>query len=76
MLSWPFAIVLVLLEAFSALGYTLVPPYDNEAYTEFYLLGPDGKAANYPTKLTIGEVGTVITGIVNHENEGPASALM
>lgn len=40
-----------------------------EPYTEFYILGPDGKADNYPTDYILGENGTVIVGIVNHEQK-------
>ena len=40
-----------------------------EKFTEFYILGPNGKAENYPTELKVGEEGDVIVGIVNHEQE-------
>jgi uncharacterized membrane protein len=40
-----------------------------EPYTEFYILGPEGKADNYPTDYVLGENGTVIVGIVNHEQK-------
>jgi uncharacterized membrane protein len=38
-----------------------------EPFTEFYILGSDGTAANYPTDYVLGENGTVIVGITNHE---------
>ena len=44
------------------------PPV-GERFTEFYLLGPSGKAYGYPTNLTVGEIGNVIVGVVNHEYE-------
>ena len=31
------------------------------------MLGPDGKASDYPTNLKVGEEGEVIIGVVNHE---------
>lgn len=40
-----------------------------EPFTEFYILGPEGKADNYPTDYVLGENGTVIVGIVNHEQK-------
>jgi uncharacterized membrane protein len=46
---------------------SLAPPRDR--LTEFYLLGPDGTASGYPTRLTRGQSGTVIIGITNHEHE-------
>lgn len=49
--------------------YIVVTPHVGERFTEFYLLGPSGKAYGYPTNLTVGESGTVIIGVVNHEYE-------
>lgn len=40
-----------------------------EPYTEFYILGPEGNAENYPTEYVLWENGTVIVGIVNHEQK-------
>lgn len=47
--------------------YIVVTPKVGERFTEFYILGPEGKAANYPTKLKFGQNGTMIIGISNHE---------
>ncbi|MEM3549493.1 MAG: DUF1616 domain-containing protein [Candidatus Bathyarchaeia archaeon] len=49
--------------------YIAVSPHPGERFTEFYLLGPSGKAYGYPTNLTLGEKGMVIIGIVNNEYE-------
>ena len=38
-----------------------------ERFTEFYILGEEGKAAGYPTNLSVGQNATVIIGIANHE---------
>lgn len=38
-----------------------------EPFTEFYILSPEGTAENYPTEYVLGERGTVIVGIINHE---------
>lgn len=56
--------------AIGTLGYVVATPKVGEEFTEFYILGPDGKAANYTTELKVGEEGRVILGIVNHEQEG------
>jgi outer membrane lipoprotein-sorting protein len=40
-----------------------------ESFTEFYILGPEGTAENYPTDYVLGENGTVIIGIINHEQK-------
>jgi uncharacterized membrane protein len=49
------------------LVYVIVTPKQGEKFTEFYLLGPGGKAEGYPTNLTAGNTGSVIVGVVNHE---------
>lgn len=54
--------------AISTTAYVLTKPKSSEAFTEFYILGSNGKASNYPTNLTSGEHGQVIVGIINHEN--------
>ncbi len=53
--------------AVGMLGYTVAHPPNPERYTEFYLLGPEGKAADYPEELAVGEEARVIVGIVNRE---------
>ncbi|WP_440946775.1 DUF1616 domain-containing protein [Methanosarcina sp. T3] len=40
-----------------------------EPFTEFYILGPEGTAENYPTEYVLGESGTVIVRITNHEQK-------
>lgn len=55
--------------AIGTLGYVVATPRVGEKFTEFYILGPGGKAEDYPTELKVGEEGRVIMGIVNHEQE-------
>jgi uncharacterized membrane protein len=47
----------------------IAAPRVGEKFTEFYILGPEGKAEHYPEELKVGEEGRVIVGIVNHEQE-------
>jgi len=54
--------------AVCATVYIAVFPQPGEPFTELFLLGPSGKASGYPTNLSVGENGTVIVGVVNHEN--------
>jgi uncharacterized membrane protein len=51
----------------AALAYVIVVPKHGETFTEFYILGPDGKADKYPTRFNMGDSKPVIVGIVNHE---------
>jgi uncharacterized membrane protein len=45
----------------------IVTPKQGEKFTEFYILGPGGKAYDYPTSVQAGNSSTVIVGVVNHE---------
>jgi len=47
--------------------FIVVAPGEGEKFTEFYILGPKGKAADYPTEFMSGTPQTVIIGIGNHE---------
>ncbi len=60
-------LLIILIGAVVTTVYIIVFPQQNGKYTEFYILGPDGKAGNYPDNLSVGESGKVIIGIVNHE---------
>ena len=62
-------LILSILGAVSGTVYVIVEPKVSEAFTEFYILGPGGMASDYPTNLTSGENGSLIIGIVNHENK-------
>lgn len=47
--------------------YIITAPKTGDKFTEFYILGPNGKAENYPSQLIIGSPANVIVGVVNHE---------
>ncbi len=61
-------LALSILSSVVALGYVVAFPRDGESFTEFYVLGEDGKASGYP-QLSVGEFGTVKLGLVNHEHQ-------
>ena len=60
-------LVIAIASSLIALVYVVAVPKQGEKFTEFYILGPGGKASDYPTNLTVGEEGTIIIGIANHE---------
>ena len=60
-------LIISLILAISTTIYIIVTPKQGEKFTEFYILGPDGKASNYPTNLTTGQNGSLTIGVVNHE---------
>jgi uncharacterized membrane protein len=60
-------LVFSILLSVATLAFVIVSPKEGEHFTEFYILGSEGKADNYPTEYTLGQSGTVILGIVNHE---------
>jgi uncharacterized membrane protein len=62
-------LVISILASVVALVYVIAVPREGENFTEFYILGPDGKAEGYPHNLTVGEEASIIIGISNHEYE-------
>lgn len=50
----------------------IVLPKPGERFTEFYILGPEGLAENYPRQAIVGQPVTVTVGITNQEGT-PAS---
>jgi uncharacterized membrane protein len=62
-------LVLVVIGLVGVLVYVIAVPRTSEQYTEFYVLNEEGKASDYPSGLKIGETGSVIIGIINHERE-------
>ena len=62
-------LIVAILGAAGTTGYVIATPKQAERFTEFYVLGPEGKVGGYPEELTAGETATVIAGIVNYEHE-------
>jgi len=61
-------LICVMIMSIGTMAYVVTHSKPHEAFTEFYILGPNGTAENYPANLTIGEKASVIIGIANHEN--------
>lgn len=59
---------LLVLIAIGSLAFTMGFPKTGEKFTEFYILGLDGKADNYPRELAVDEQGGIIVGIINREH--------
>jgi len=62
-------LIIAIVTAAALTIYVIVTPKKGEEFTEFYILGEEGKAAGYPSRLSAGEEGEVIVGVVNHEYE-------
>ena len=62
-------LILAIITSIAALVYVIVTPKQGEKFTEFYILGPGGKAYDYPTSVQAGNKSTLIVGVVNHEYE-------
>ncbi|HMK45331.1 MAG TPA: DUF1616 domain-containing protein [Methanocella sp.] len=50
-----------------SIAYVFLASSQGSKFTEMYLLGPDGKATNYPTRFVLGQSKPVIVGVANHE---------
>lgn len=62
-------LIAAILGSIGTLGYAIATPKVGERFTEFYVLGLEGKTTYYPEELTVGEEGRVILGIINREHE-------
>lgn len=60
-------LAVAMLGALGTLGFAIAKPKVGEKFTEFYILGSSGKAADYPRELKLNETGTVIVGIINRQ---------
>jgi uncharacterized membrane protein len=61
-------LVIAIIIVIASLIYVITLPKTGETFTEFYLLGPTGKAEGYPRNLTALENTAVIIGVANHEH--------
>jgi uncharacterized membrane protein len=60
-------LILSIVASIIMLIYVIATPKQGEKFTEFYILGDNGKAEGYPTRLEAGKTSSVIVGITNHE---------
>lgn len=67
-LTWTLACAL-LVGSLGVVYTATVAETPEDSFTEFYILGSDGSAADYPTNLTEGEAAEVTVGVVNNEHE-------
>ena len=66
------SLIIAIVAALGCLIYVVATPKQGEKFTEFYILGLEGKAEDYPQQTLLGDPAQVIIGIVNHEQQ-PAS---
>jgi len=62
-------LMLIVLGALGIIGYTIAAPKTGQQFTEFYILGAEGKATAYPKELKVGQESRVTIGVVNNEHE-------
>jgi len=60
-------LVIAIVAALATTAYVIAVPKEGEHFTEFYILGPGGKAADYPTDFPAGSAQSLIVGVGNHE---------
>lgn len=63
------ALIIAILGSLGTLGYVISVREVGERFTQFYILGMDGKPEGYPKELVVGEEARVIVGVVNQERE-------
>jgi uncharacterized membrane protein len=69
------SLVVAILATLGGIVYLKTTPPPGKKFTEFYLLGSQGKAEDYPQQVILGANVDVIIGVVNHEYQ-PASYLL
>jgi len=66
------ALAVAIVLALGGIVYLATTPQPSEKFTEFYLLGSQGKAEDYPQQVILGADVDVIIGVVNHEYQPAA----
>jgi uncharacterized membrane protein len=60
---------LAVVVAIGSLCYVIAVPKQGERFTEFYILGAEGQAENYPKVVVVNEPVALTLGVVNHESQ-------
>jgi uncharacterized membrane protein len=60
-------LLIAILAAVATTVYVVVVPKEGEKFTEFFILGSDQKAADYPSEIMAGQNSSMYIGIGNHE---------
>ena len=61
-------VVLLLVSAGLAV-HIITTPRTGERFTQFYVLGSQGMADDYPDQLQVGEAATIFVGVINNEHQ-------
>ena len=62
-------LVVSVIGAVATVSYIIARPKAGDQFTEFYILGAEAKAADYPRELKLGESAQVTVGIINRERQ-------
>lgn len=60
-------LILAILGFIGTMVNTFAVSRSGERFTEFYVVGLEGKAMDYPNELNVGKMGKAIVGVTNHE---------
>jgi len=60
-------LIVAIVVALGFIVYMAVTPQEGDKFTEFYILGTEGKAQDYPKQVILGESADILIGVVNHE---------
>lgn len=62
-------LIISIVAGITAIAYAVATTEVEEEYTEFYIVGSGGMGEDYPQELALGEEGTIILAIINHEHQ-------
>ena len=60
-------LIVAIAAALGSITYMTITPKKSDKFTEFYILGPEGKAQDYPKQAIAGKPIDIVIGVVNHE---------